>query len=30
VKLNFLDKVFEKCSDIKFQENLSRGSQFVP
>ena len=30
IKLNFLDRSFEKCSDIKFHENPSSGSRVVP
>ena len=28
--LNFLDSFFEKCSNIRFHENLSSGSRVVP
>ena len=30
MKLEFSRQMFEKCSDIKFHENPSRGSRVVP
>jgi len=30
MKLEFSQQIFEKCSNIKFHENLSSGSRVVP